>query len=93
MACLCEQIAGRDIALSPICIGHLWIFDSLDPKDIEALNRDARRKKSVKGPDAKTSDFGYFRVEDQNEIWKEAARIGRLIGERLGKPVKGQNAM
>jgi len=35
------------------------------------------------GPDAKTSDFGYSRVEDQKEIWEEAARIGRLIGERL----------
>ncbi len=35
------------------------------------------------GPDAKTSDFGYSRVEDQNEVWDEAARIGRLISERI----------
>lgn len=93
MACLCEQIAGKDIDLSPICIGHLWIFENLDPKDIEALSRDALRKKSVKAPDAKASDFGYSRVEDQNEVWSEATRIGRLIGERLGTPVKGQNAI
>lgn len=26
MGCLCEQIAGKGIELSPICIGHLWIF-------------------------------------------------------------------
>jgi multimeric flavodoxin WrbA len=35
------------------------------------------------GPDAKTSDYGYSRVEDQRDVWEEAKRIGRLIGERL----------
>lgn len=35
------------------------------------------------GPDAKTSEVGYTRVEDQKEVWEEAKRIGRLIGERL----------
>ncbi|MBW2240315.1 MAG: flavodoxin family protein [Deltaproteobacteria bacterium] len=49
--------------------------------------------KVMYGPDAKTSDFGYSRVEDQNEVWEEATRIGRLIGERLGTTVKGQNAI
>jgi hypothetical protein len=49
--------------------------------------------KMMYGPDAKTSDFGYSRVEEQNEVWKEATRIGRLIGERLGTTVKGQNAI
>lgn len=39
--------------------------------------------KVVYGPDAKTSDFGYFQVENQKEVWEEAVRIGRLIGERL----------
>ena len=41
MACLCEQIAGKGIELSPTCIGHLWIFKSLDPEEIEALSREA----------------------------------------------------
>ncbi len=35
------------------------------------------------GPDAKTSDYAYARVEDQKEVWEEAMRIGRLMGERL----------
>lgn len=26
MACLCEQITGREIELSPTCIGRRWIF-------------------------------------------------------------------
>jgi hypothetical protein len=30
MACLCEQVAGTGIELSPTCIGHLWIFQNLE---------------------------------------------------------------
>jgi len=45
--------------------------------------------KVLYGPDAKTSDYGYSRVEDQKEVWKEAVRIGRLIGERLQSTDKG----
>jgi hypothetical protein len=41
--------------------------------------------KIMYGPDAKTSDFGYSRVENQKEVWESAARMGRLIGERLHK--------
>ncbi len=39
--------------------------------------------KMMLGPDAKTADFGYTRVEDQEDVWKEAMRIGGLIGERI----------
>jgi multimeric flavodoxin WrbA len=39
--------------------------------------------KILYGPDAKTSDYEYSRVEEQEKVWEEAARIGRLIGERL----------
>ena len=49
MACLCEQIAGKDIELSPTCIGHLWLFQNLDSKEIEAIGHKALRKKSIKG--------------------------------------------
>ena len=41
--------------------------------------------KVLYGPDAKTSDFGYSRVEDQEQVWEEAVRIGQQIGERLQK--------
>jgi hypothetical protein len=37
------------------------------------------------GPDAKTSEIEYTRVEDQENVWAEAARLGRHIGERLQK--------
>jgi CRP-like cAMP-binding protein len=49
MACLCEQVAGNDIELSPTCIGNLWIFQNLEADEIEALSREALRKKSTKG--------------------------------------------
>lgn len=39
--------------------------------------------KVLYGPDAKTSDYGYSRVENQKEVWEEAIQIGRLIGERI----------
>ncbi len=41
------------------------------------------------GPDARTSAYGYTRVEDQKEEWEKAIRIGRLIGERLRIPNNG----
>jgi CRP/FNR family transcriptional regulator len=49
MACLCEQVAGKDIDLSPTCIGHLWVFQNLAPGEIEALSREALRTRLVKG--------------------------------------------
>ena len=39
--------------------------------------------KVLYGPDAKTADYEYSRIEDQKEVWEEAIRIGRLIGERI----------
>lgn len=48
MTCLCEHIAGEDIALAPACIGHLWVFQNLAPEDIAALSKEALRKRSVK---------------------------------------------
>ena len=39
--------------------------------------------KLMYGLDAKTSDFEYAKVEDQKEVWEEASRVGRLIGERI----------
>ena len=41
------------------------------------------------GPDARTSDYPYVRVEDQKEVWEEAMRIGRLIGERVRTTNRG----
>jgi hypothetical protein len=39
--------------------------------------------KKMYGLDAKTADFEYTKVEDQQEVWQEASRVGRLIDERI----------
>ena len=39
--------------------------------------------KLMLGPDARTSDFEYARVEDQKDVLQDAIRIGRLIGDHL----------
>ncbi len=41
------------------------------------------------GPDARSADYPYTRVEDQKEVWEEAMRIGRLIGERVRTTNRG----
>ena len=49
MGCLCQEIAGPDIELSPICLGQLWMFENLPQSEVEELLREADRKKLVKG--------------------------------------------
>ena len=39
--------------------------------------------KVLYGPNAKTADYGYTRVEDQEKVWEAAVHIGRLISDRL----------
>ena len=48
MTCLCKQITGDEIELSPTCIGKHWIFENLDPIEINALSHEALRKKAIR---------------------------------------------
>ena len=43
------------------------------------------------GPDARASDYPYSRVEDQKEVWEEAMKIGRLIGQRVRTTNRGSS--
>ncbi len=97
MACLCEQIAGNDIGLSPTCIGHLWIFQHLDPGELEALSNEALRKKSAKGQalflqgDPADEMFlikgGRIKLnkvfEDGTEITLDIRKAGDFVGENM----------
>jgi len=49
MGCVCEELVGKDLALSPTCIGHLWIFENLLPEELDALSKAALRKKYERG--------------------------------------------
>ncbi|MDP6525109.1 MAG: flavodoxin family protein [Kiritimatiellia bacterium] len=44
------------------------------------------------GQDAKSSDIPYSRVEDQREMWEEATRIGREIGQRIRSTDRDDNS-
>ena len=97
MACLCEQIAGSDIDLSPSCIGSLWIFQNLAPEDIEALSRKALRKKMIKGQtlflqgDSADEVFlikgGRIKLtkvlEDGTELMLDIRKAGEFVGENM----------
>ncbi|WP_457577250.1 Crp/Fnr family transcriptional regulator [Desulfomarina sp.] len=97
MTCLCEQIAGKDIDLSPTCLGHLWVFRDLDPKEIEALNREALRKRLGRSQILFQQDDPADEVflikggriklskifENGNEITLDIRKAGDFIGENM----------
>ena len=39
MGCLCNELAGPGVEVSPTCIGHLWVFENLKPEEMAALAR------------------------------------------------------
>jgi len=97
MACLCKQIAGNDIQLSPTCIGNLWIFQGLAPEDVQALAKEALRKKMKKGDtlfmqgDAANEVFlikgGRIKLtkvlEDGTELMLDLRKAGDFVGENM----------
>ena len=97
MTCLCEQIAGKEIDLSPTCIGNLWIFQNLEPEEVEALSREALRKKSARGQtvfiQGNPAD-GMFLIkgglvklskvlEDGTELTLDIRKAGDFVGENM----------
>jgi CRP/FNR family transcriptional regulator len=97
MACLCEQIAGSDVELSPTCIGHLWIFQNLEAEEIEALSREALRKKSTTGQTLflqgdPTDEMFLIKggrvklskvLEDGTELTLDIRKAGDFVGENM----------
>ena len=97
MTCQCEEIAGKDIELSPTCIGHLWIFQNLEAEQIEALSREAFRKKSTRGQalflqgDPSDEMFlikgGRIKLskvlEDGSELTLDIRKAGDFVGENM----------
>ncbi|MCB2188145.1 MAG: Crp/Fnr family transcriptional regulator [Deltaproteobacteria bacterium] len=49
MKCICQELAGDDIELSPVCVGNLWMFQSLQPEEARALAGQAMRRRYAKG--------------------------------------------
>jgi len=97
MACLCEQMAGKDIELSPTCIGHLWIFQNLVAEEVEALVRAASPKKTTKGhalflqgdpvDEMFLIKIGRVKLskvlEDGTELTLDIRKAGDFVGENM----------
>jgi CRP/FNR family transcriptional regulator, cyclic AMP receptor protein len=97
MTCLCKQIAGKDIELSPTCIGSLWIFQNLASEDVEALAKKALRKKMIKGEklfmqgDSADEVFlikgGRIKLtkvlENGTELMLDLRKAGDFVGENM----------
>ena len=97
MSCLCQQIAGREMELSPICIGQLWIFQNLDPAEVGALSRQAIRKKMVRGQalflqDDPADEMFLIKggrikltkfLEDGKELTLDIRKSGDFVGENM----------
>ena len=97
MACICEKMAGEDISLSPVCIGNLWIFKNLAPKEIEALSKDATRRLLKKGEALfmqgdPTDEMFLIKagrvklekcLEDGSQITLDIRKAGDFVGENM----------
>jgi len=46
--------------------------------------------KLLYGTDARTSDYGYSRVENQKQVWEKAIKLGHVIGDRLQSTKRAQ---
>lgn len=97
MTCICKRIAGKDLELSSACIGHLWIFENLDPEERDACLREASRTKSSKGQSLflqgdpvdemfliKAGRIKLTKVfEDGNELTLDIRKAGDFVGENM----------
>ena len=97
MTCLCKEVAGKEIELSPTCIGNLWIFKNLEPREVEALSHEALRKRWDKGQalfsqgDPADEMFlikgGRIKlskvIEDGTELTLDIRKAGDFVGENM----------
>jgi CRP/FNR family cyclic AMP-dependent transcriptional regulator len=97
MGCICNELAGKDIALAATCIGHLWMFEDLQPPELEALVTAARKRQFKKGktifmqgtPGTEMFLIKAGRVklskltEEGNELTLDIRKAGDFLGEQV----------
>ncbi len=95
--CICEQMAGEGLEVSPVCLGHLWLFENLTPESLQALVRAANRKQYDRGqyvfmqgePARQMFLIKAGRVklckntEDGAEITLDIRKAGDFLGENM----------
>ena len=97
MGCLCEELAGEGIEVSPTCIGQLWVFANLQQPEISAVVKSALRRRLNRGqyvfmqgdPSSEISLIKAGRVklskimEDGSEITLDMRKAGDFLGENM----------
>lgn len=97
MGCLCDQQAGREHALAPTCIGHLWVFADLQPEELAALTKAALRKLYQKGQEVFSQGEPALKMfllkggrvklsklaESGDEITLDIRKAGDFLGEAM----------
>lgn len=97
MGCPCDTLAQTETSLSPVCLGHLWMFNNLAPSELEVLISNAARRKVDKGrfiftqgdPSGEMFLLKSGRVkltkilENGSEITLDIRKAGDFIGENV----------
>lgn len=95
--CTCNDLIPPGLASTPTCIGHLWVFANLKPKEVMALARVAQRQSYKKGQvvfsqgDPANRMFllkaGRVKLskitEEGNEITLDIRKAGDFLGENM----------
>ncbi len=97
MTCLCQEMAGKNADLSPVCLGDLWIFQDLEQDELAPLSHDAKRQQLEKGSllfrqgDPADEMFliktGRIRMdkvfEDGSQVTLDMRKAGDFAGENM----------
>jgi CRP/FNR family transcriptional regulator len=97
MGCVCDQEAGRERHLAPVCIGHLWVFADLPPEELAALTNAALRRLYHKGQEVFSQGQQAHRMflikagrvklskltEEGDEFTLDIRKAGDFLGESM----------
>ena len=97
MGCTCDNLIGPGVAVSPTCIGHLWVFENVKAEEMAALAQAARRQAFKKGQEVFTQGdpanqmfllkAGRVKLgkitEEGNEITLDIRKAGDFLGESM----------
>ena len=102
MGCLCADMSGPGMVVSPACIGHLWVFKDLQREELAAVATAATRRRYQRGAaifrqgdPAKQMSLikaGRVRLSKLTENGIETTLDVRKAGDFLGENMLIENA-
>jgi CRP/FNR family transcriptional regulator len=95
--CVCAEIAGPGVALSPKCFGHVWLFEGAPPEAWEAVSGELVRRRFETNQtifsQGEAADSMYLIKGGSVKLWKLTEEGRELIlgfrkaGDLLGESV------